>query len=100
MWFLPRRLKQARKAAKLTQEKLGVLAGLDELVAGARINQYERGRHEPNSLMVQNLAKVLHLPVAYFFADDDEAELLLRFHRMKPANRRQVLGFMIETGDC
>ena len=39
------RLKEARLRLGLSQEKLGVLAGIDEFSASARINQYERGKH-------------------------------------------------------
>lgn len=42
------RLKEARRRAGLTQEKLGILAGLDEASASTRINQYEKGKHSPN----------------------------------------------------
>src|SRR5262249_47548553 len=41
-----RRLKAARLGAGLTQEALGVQAGIDEFSASARINQYERGKHQ------------------------------------------------------
>ena len=34
-----KRFKEARKAKQLTQEKLGILIGLDEFVASTRINR-------------------------------------------------------------
>lgn len=43
------RLKQARKKTGITQEKQGVLAGIEEMSASARMNQYERGLHIPNT---------------------------------------------------
>jgi DNA-binding XRE family transcriptional regulator len=39
------RLKEARIAAGLSQERLGVVAGIEEASASARMNQYERGKH-------------------------------------------------------
>ena len=41
--MLIKRLKEARLRSGLSQEKLGVLAGIDEASASARMNQYERG---------------------------------------------------------
>lgn len=82
------RLKQARLRAGLTQEKLGVLAGIDEMSASARMNQYERAKHAPDWLTVENLAQVLDVPTVYFYAhDDDAADLLLAFYKL-PAGKR------------
>jgi transcriptional regulator with XRE-family HTH domain len=43
--MLPHRLKEARLRTGLSQQKLGILAGIDEATASARMNQYERGIH-------------------------------------------------------
>lgn len=66
------RLKEARLRAGLSQEKLGVLAGIDEFSASARINQYERGKHIPDLHTIERLAKVLDAPAPYFYASDNE----------------------------
>lgn len=42
------RLKEARIRADLSQERLGILAGIDEATASPRMNQYERGTHAPD----------------------------------------------------
>ncbi|WMC12047.1 helix-turn-helix transcriptional regulator [Oceanimonas pelagia] len=68
---LPRRLKAARLHCQLTQKQLGLRLGLDENTASARMNQYERGKHAPDYLTMQRLARVLKVPVAYFYCDDD-----------------------------
>jgi transcriptional regulator with XRE-family HTH domain len=87
-----KRLKEARLKAGLSQERLGVLAGIDEYSASARMNQYERGKHAPDWLMVERLAAALGVPVAYFYAaDDDAAALLLAFHALTPQGRAQVV---------
>ncbi|WP_054177271.1 helix-turn-helix domain-containing protein [Citrobacter sp. CtB7.12] len=70
--MLPVRLKTARLRAKLTQEKLGVLAGIEEATARSRISQYESGIHRPTFEMVCALADVLHVPESYFYTRDDE----------------------------
>ena len=72
-----RRLKAARLRKGISQERLGIDAGVDEFSASARINQYERGKHTPDVLMASHLARVLNVPLSYFWAeDDDEAELV------------------------
>lgn len=69
-------------AAGLTQEKLGVAAGIDEASASARMNQYEKGTHAPNYEMSEKFAKVL-VPVEYLYARDDQvAALLLAFSKL------------------
>lgn len=89
---LAKRLKGARMAAGLSQEQLGVLAGIDELTAGARVNHYERGRHMPGWPTMCSLAMALDLPVTYFFAkDDDEATLLETYYRMPKKKRVAAL---------
>ena len=57
-----RRLAEARKRAGLSQRQLGVLAELDPTVASPRINQYERGKHEPQLKTAKRLAEVLGRP--------------------------------------
>jgi len=76
--MIPKRLKTARLAAKLSQEKLGVLAGIEESTARSRISQYESGVHRPTFEMMCAFAKVLNIPEGYFYTLDDQfAEKLL-----------------------
>lgn len=75
-----KRLKEARKTRKLTQEKLGIMVGLDEFVASTRINRYEKGVHEPDFGILERMAIALDVPVAYFFADDKLAKIILQHH--------------------
>ena len=78
------RLKEARLKANLTQEQLGILAGIDEFSASARMNQYERGVHMPDLKFVEKLAKVLKVPAPYFYAREDGlAEWILLFNSTK-----------------
>ena len=86
------RMKAARKMLGISQMELGVRAGIDESSASARINQYERGKHMPDFLTVCNLAKVLKVPAAYFYTEDDSlAELIMRFEKLKTADRKTLL---------
>ena len=74
----PKRLKEARKAAKYTQEQLGIEAGIDEGSASARMNQYEKGIHAPDFTMVKSIANVLSMPTAYFYCEEDELAQIIR----------------------
>ena len=87
-----RRLRQARGRAGLSQRRLGIEAGMDEFSASARMNQYERGVHVPDFGTLERLARVLGVPVPYFYARDDVlAELILRVGVMPGARRRRLL---------
>ena len=87
-----RRLAQARERAGLTQVELGVKAGLDPAVASPRINQYERGKHEPQLATAKRLAKVLNVPAAFLYTDDELlAKLLFRWHELTLEERKALL---------
>ena len=90
--MLAHRLKQARLRAGLSQEKLGKLAGIDPMSASARMNQYERGKHSPDYLLMCRVAEILKMPVSWFYtADDEEARLQEVFYHLSPAVRRPLL---------
>jgi transcriptional regulator with XRE-family HTH domain len=92
---LARRLKEARIRKGLTQEALGVLAGIDEFSASARMNQYEQGKHSPHYQTVSRLAEVLGVSVAYFYADNEQdADLLLMFSQLMQDQRTAVIEFV------
>jgi len=92
MSVFSKRLKEARCEARLSQERLGVLAGIDEMSASARMNQYEKGKHEPNFPMVERIARALNMPTSFFYAEsDEEAKLLRRFHRLSKEERTELM---------
>lgn len=93
-----KRLKEARKAAKFSQKKLGIEAGMDEFSASARMNHYEKGRHTPDYTMLKRIAKVLKLPVAYFYAESDEmAEFIRLFNQLKKSAKQDLLKSLITS---
>ena len=93
------RLREVRTAAGLSQRELGVRAGLDPSVASPRINQYERGKHTPDTSTLAKLGEVLDVPVAYFFANDDDLALLITtFHRLSSTRRRQLMSALPQSG--
>jgi len=82
--MVPGRLRQARQKAKMTQEKLGVLVGIDESTARSRISYYESGRRAPSFSTACAIARVLDIPEGYLYTqDDDLAEGLLILYRAK-----------------
>lgn len=85
-----RRLREARERHGVSQRNLGIKIGLDEFVASPRINRYETGVHQPAPAIQQRLAAALGLPLAYFYAEDDElAALIAAFRpRVVPFRRR------------
>lgn len=90
--MLTKRLKEARLRAGLSQEKLGILAGIDEASASARMNQYEKGKHTPDFEMACKLAKVLDIPESYLYTKDDlMAELMLIFHRFSLNSKIELI---------
>ncbi len=96
MSVFTKRLKEARLEAGLSQDQLGVLAGIEEATASSRMNHYERGKHEPDFSMVERIAKVLNVPESYLYAKDDDAALILKlFHRMPANSQGEVLEFVL-----
>lgn len=95
MSVLATRLKEARLRAGLSQEKLGIEAGLDENSASARMNRYEVGSRTPDIDLVQRFAEVLNVPITYFFAvEQNEADLLLAFQSLDVVSKHEVLKFI------
>jgi transcriptional regulator with XRE-family HTH domain len=97
MSVFAKRLKEARQRAGLSQEKLGIEADLDPVSASTRMNRYELGKRMPDVQLVERIAAVLKAPTAYFYSvDDDEAELLLKYHRLSKKQRAKVVAFVDE----
>lgn len=100
MTVISKRLKEARLKTDLSQEQLGLQAGLEVESASARMNRYERGTRVPSLELMERIGKVLNLPLAYFFAvGDDEANLLTIFHRMTGDERVKLLAQISATQD-
>lgn len=90
--IISRRLREARLEKGLSQKKLGIEAGIDEFSSSPRMNQYERGKHIPDISTIARIAKVLDVPTAYFFAEDDDlADCIKYFSRLSKAEKETVL---------
>lgn len=98
MSTLTKRLKEARLNAGLSQEQLGIRIGLEPESASTRMNRYELGKRIPDLELVERVAAELNLPAAYFYAvEDDEAQLLMQFHKLDAAKRRQAIAFISDN---
>lgn len=86
-----KRLREARERIGLPQDKLGVLIGLDEGTASARISRYETGVHEPGFETAKRIAQILEIPVAYLYCpEDDLARIILAWQGLSKAGKRRA----------
>lgn len=88
------RLREARLRADIPQDKLGVLIGIDEGSASARMSRYENGVHAPPFEVAEQIAKVLKVPTAYFYCSDDRlAEIMQIYFSVSNSKREELLKF-------
>lgn len=93
-----RRMRARREALQWSQEKVGVLIGIDESSSRARISRYELGTHEPPVKTARHIAEVLGIPLAYLYCEDEEiANLLLALWLLKPAARKEAISMLLKT---
>jgi len=98
--IVAKRLGEARLRSGFSQKRLGILAGIDEFSASARINQYERGKHTPDLRTIERIAKDLLVPSANYYAvEDGLAEWILAYAKARPVVRRQSLRRLKKPGD-
>jgi transcriptional regulator with XRE-family HTH domain len=94
MSVLGERLKEARVKSGLSQEQLGLQAGLEVESASARMNRYERGTRVPGVELMERIGNVLDMPLTFFYAPDrEEAQLVVLFHRMQQDDKEKLLTF-------
>ncbi|MDP3559859.1 MAG: helix-turn-helix transcriptional regulator [Legionellaceae bacterium] len=78
---IAKRLKEARLAAKISQKKLGIAAGMDEFSASARMNHYELGRHTPDYSTLKRISEILNISPAYFYTEDDRLAEIIKIYK-------------------
>ena len=92
-----KRIRSRREELGWSQEKLGVLIGIDESSSRARISRYELGTHEPPLATARNIAKALDVPLAYLYCEEsDVATLLLALKAMPAKKRSSVISTWLE----
>jgi transcriptional regulator with XRE-family HTH domain len=89
-------MRTRREELGWSQEKVGVLIGLDESSSRARISRYELGVHEPPVAIARLIADALGVPLPYLYCDDDDvaALLLAIFDLPKGARRDKARAFL------
>ncbi len=85
------RIRSRREELGWSQEKLGVLIGIDESSSRARISRYELGNHEPPLDTARNIAKALGVPLAYLYCEENDVAGLLLALKKVPAKQRGPL---------
>jgi len=76
----------------LPQDKLGVLIGIDEHTASARISRYENGIHEPPLQIAKLIASALKVPMAYLYCEDDKlAQIILLASKLTVTNKEKLI---------
>ena len=86
-----RRLREARVRSGIAQDKLGVMIGLDEGCSSARMSRYENGVHEPPFSTIANIARVLDVPLAYFFCEDDKLAEIMSLYTSATESKRLAM---------
>ncbi|MBP3982608.1 helix-turn-helix transcriptional regulator [Acidovorax sp. JG5] len=93
-----RRMRSRREELGWSQEKVGVLIGIDESSARARISRYELGTHEAPVKTARQIAEALGVPLAYLYCEDEDvAKLLLALGTLKPIARKQAVSSWLDA---
>ena len=95
-----RRMRSRREELGWSQEKVGVLIGIDESSSRARISRYELGTHEPPVGTARLIADALGVPLEHLYCEDDDvAALLLALAELKgKARQATIAGWLRDLG--
>ncbi|MDR0934491.1 MAG: helix-turn-helix domain-containing protein [Burkholderiaceae bacterium] len=91
------RLREIRKRKGLSQQELGILAGLSSSIAATRINRYENNVHRPSLIVAWHIAKALSLPLSFFLANEDRLARLIAVFSKLPENWQEEVLQAAET---
>lgn len=87
-----RRMRSRREELGWSQEKVGVLIGIEESSSRARISRYELGTHEPPVKTARMIAEALGVPLAYLYCEDEYcAKFLLMLETLDKHQREETL---------
>ncbi|WP_394477260.1 helix-turn-helix domain-containing protein [Roseateles sp. LYH14W] len=76
-------MRARREELGWSQEKVGVLIGIDESSSRARISRYELGVHEPAIATARLIADALGVSLPYLYCENDAvAHLLHALHQL------------------
>ncbi len=90
--LIKQRLGYARERAGISQRILGLKMGLEPSGASIRINRYENGKRTPAFSLVKDMAKVLNVPVSFFYEPDSTiARIIMAVGSMDEEKRTSLL---------
>lgn len=70
---------------------------MDPDVASTRLSRYEAGISEPSFHVAAHLGRALGVPMAYFYAEDDQLAWLIRvFQELSHAQRTKLARLLEE----
>lgn len=96
-FLIGHRIRELREHLGWSQEKVGVLIGIDESSSRARISRYELGVHEPPIPTARLIANALGAPLTYLYCEDEKiAALLLALDRLNSDERDRKVQKFIE----
>ena len=59
------------------------------------MNQYERGKHHPDTKTIERLCDVLNVPVAFMYCDDDDlARVIANYSHLSPNDKNKILNLI------
>jgi transcriptional regulator with XRE-family HTH domain len=91
-------MRARREELGWSQEKVGVLIGIDESSSRARISRYELGVHEPAVATARQIADALGVSLAYLYCEDDAvAQLLQALHQLPKDQMTRRAGQLLAT---
>ena len=93
-----RRMRSRREEFGWSQEKVGVLIGIDESSARARISRYELGTHEPPLKTARQIANALGVPLAYLYCDEEDLAMLLKELATQSASQLSAIVSQLRQG--
>ncbi len=96
--LLGQRIRSARERLKMSQEELAMLVSKDQRA----ISEYENGKRKLAATDLPSFARVLKVPVLYFYGGQLEGEaldetLLMEFHRLPTQRARQAAIELVRT---
>jgi transcriptional regulator with XRE-family HTH domain len=96
--IIAKRIQQARERARISsQANVGRLAGLHESSVSTVMNNYFTGTNQPKLVTMKRIAAALHIPVPYFYCEDDQlADLILKFGALDEEQKKRLLAFVNE----
>lgn len=90
------RLRAARKALGISQAELGIRMGLSEDVASTRINRYELKKSGASLDTMDEMARVLGVPLLALIATEDDVALINHLLVQVSVEDRQALLAILE----